>query len=104
MTVIGYGRWDRRDGADRDRLGQTALAFCRALRSESGVEDARFYWSGIDSLVVLTQADSADVITGTPSPAVARATFALADLARQTVSETWLDARVGEQTYRAAQG
>ena len=57
--VIGYGRWDRRDGADRDRLGQAALAFCRALRSETGVQDARFYWSGVDSLVVLTDAVSA---------------------------------------------
>lgn len=39
----------------------------------------------------------------TPDARNAKAVFALADLARQTVTETWVDARAGEEVYKASQ-
>jgi len=99
---IGILRWDRRDGADRDQLGKAALAFCRAMRSSDGVHSARFYWANPDTVVVLTEADSSEVLYRQASPDLARATFALADLARQTGTESLFDARVAEATFRAA--
>lgn len=100
---IGMSRWERREGADRDQLGRAALAYCRALRGSDGVHGARFYWANPDALVVLTEAESAAVLYRQASPEVARATFALADLARQTGAETLFDAKAAEAMYRAAQ-
>lgn len=101
---IGYSRWERRDGADRNALGNAALEYCRALRREDGVNDARFYWSGIDTLSILTHVQSTDALNRVHTPRAARATFALSDLARQTKAEVWLDAHVGEAMYNTAQG
>ena len=99
---IGISRWERRDGVDRDQLGKAALAFCRAMRGFDGVHNARFYWANPDTVVVLTEADSAEVLVRQASPDLARATFGLADLARQTGLESLFDARVAEATFRSA--
>ncbi len=101
---VGISRWERRDGTDRDQLGQAALAYCRAMRSFEGVHGARFYWANPDTVVVLTEVDSSEVLYRQASPDLARATFALADLARQTGAESLFDARTGEETFRAARG
>lgn len=99
---IGISRWERRDAADRDQLGRAALAFCKAQRLSDGVHSVRFYWANPDTVVVLTEVDSSDVLYRQASPDLARATFALADLARQTATESLFDARAGEATFRAA--
>lgn len=101
---VGFSRWERRDEADRNELGKAALEYCRALRSEDGVNDARFYWSGIDTLSILTYVQSTDALNRVHTARAARATFALSDLARQTRAETWIDAHVGEAMYNTAQG
>lgn len=100
---IGISRWERRDGADRDQLGKAALGFCRAMRGSDGVQNARFYWTNPDTVVVLTEADTSEILYRQASPEVTRATFVLADLARQTATETLFDARTAEATFRAAQ-
>lgn len=100
---IGFSRWERRDEADRNELALAALEYCRAMRAEEGVGEARFYWSGVDQLSVLAHVATADVLNRLASPRFARASFGLADLARQTESEVWLDAATGEAMYHAAQ-
>ena len=46
----------------------------------------------------------ADVLNRLTTPRLATATFALADLGKQTASETWFDAHVGAAMYAAAHG
>jgi hypothetical protein len=99
---IGYSRWERRDGADRDAFGLAALEYCRAMREENGVSDARFYWSGVDTVSLLAYVESADVLNRLTGTRFAAATFALADLGRQRAAEMWLDAHVGAAIYAAA--
>jgi hypothetical protein len=101
---VGYTRWERRDGADRNALAMAALEYCRAMREENGVSDARFYWSGVDTLSVLAHVESVDILNRLTTPRLAKASFALADLARQTTTEAWFDAHVGEAMYATAQG
>lgn len=38
-----------------------------------------------------------------PTSRNAKAIFALSDLARSTLNETWIDARVGEENYKLSQ-
>jgi hypothetical protein len=100
---VSYSRWDRRDAADRNAMGAAALDLCRAMRAMDGVDDARFYWSGTDSLVLLTHG-GAGTLSGPPSPQAAAANFALADLAHQTAAETWFDPSQGMEMYNRATG
>ncbi len=100
--ALGITRWERRDAAGREEVGNAALELCRALRHEEGIEDARFYWTGVDSLAVVATATSAEAITRVPSPAAARANFALANYARQTGAETWMDPRDGQMMWESA--
>ncbi len=94
--------WERRDGADREALGQAALAHCRVLRQTPGRRSARFYWSGPDTLVLVEDVESLDVPSEELADEDARTFFALADLARQTRQERWQDPGPGEVFYRLA--
>ncbi len=99
-------RVERRDGADRNELGHTALAFCRAVRSADGVHSSRFYWANADTIAIITESDAGAYGPGSgaeSTPEGARAGFALSDLARQLSTETLIDARAGEQNYKLAQ-
>jgi len=84
-------------------MAMAALEYCRAMRAEEGVSDARFYWSGVDELVILGYVDTADVLNRLASSRFARANFGLADLSRQTDAATWFDAAAGQALYDAAQ-
>jgi hypothetical protein len=98
--MIDVTHWERRSDADREALGKSALALTQAMRS-SGATDARFYWSGPDTVVV--QVDVGERMTeAPPSPEAARALFAMGDLARQSHRELWMAPRAGEQAYRSA--
>lgn len=68
------------------------------------VDRARFYWANPDTVVDLTEVDSSEVLYRQASPDLARATFALADLARHTWAESLFDAGTGEATFRTARG
>ncbi len=100
---VSYSRWDRRDAADRNAMGAAALDLCRAMRAMDGVADSRFYWTGTDSLVLLTHANGG-TLASPPSAQAAAANFALGDLARQTSAETWLDPSQGMEMYSRANG
>ena len=101
--AIGIQRWERRDAADRNDFAMAALGYCKAVRSQSGVADARFYWTGIDSLAILSTLTEPEAWSRPLTGGAAKATFALADLGHQTGTELWLDAGAGQAAWEAAQ-
>ena len=94
--------WERRDGADRNALGNTAYDFCRASRGVEGMRHCRFYWPNADTIVVLADAESAEVFDRPGTPELGKAAFVLADLARQVRDERWVEPREGVEAYRRA--
>ena len=100
MAVL-LSRWERRDGADREQLGIAAFALCRASRAQ-GAKACRFFWTGPDTVVILAEADTAHLFDDPAKPELAQAQFALADLARSTGTERWIDPRDGTTAYRTA--
>ena len=98
--TISVMHFERRDAADREELGKTAFALTQAMKTDDDVASARFYWVDADTIVIMV--DTATVSDTPPNTDVARAMFALSDLARQTRSERWLDPGAGERTYRSA--
>ena len=100
--AIQIGHWERRDGADREKLAMAALDLCRANRAVDGMRSVRFYWTGPDNIVLQSDAESFEVFDRPFGADSARAAFALSDLARATGSERWTDPRAGENVYRTA--
>ena len=99
------GRWERRDGADRDALGRAALAMCRNARSTEGVRDSRFYWVNADTVAIITDAEAGAWGPGSGARQTAdgaKALFAMSDIARSGPLETWVEARAGEETFQLA--
>jgi hypothetical protein len=94
--------WERRDGADREALGQAAFALCRATRQVDGVKSSRFFWTGPDQVVILSEANTMADFDQASKPDQAEAIFALSDLARATATERWIDPRDGTEAYRVA--
>lgn len=100
---LALTRFERRDGATRDDMGNAALEYCRAMRAAEPVQSARFYWVGVDQIVVLIGVEEARTIVYPPSGAAAKAFFTLADTARQLgPTEALIDAGAG--TKIAAMG
>lgn len=95
-------KWERRDGTDREAFGNAAFALCRAQRARPGVTRCRFFWTNSDEVAVLAEAESAQVFGEAPHPEMTSALFGLADIARQTATERWIDPRDGMAAYRAA--
>ena len=86
----------------RDQFAQTALELCRAAREQSGVNHSRYYWAGPNEIVIMTDAEPGAWGPGSanePSPRTARAMYGMADLARGTMFETWVDARAGQANF-----
>jgi hypothetical protein len=100
--AIQVSHWQRRDGADRNAFGQAAFDVCRATRAEEGVDDSRFYWVDPDTVVIQTTAKSAEVFGRDLGGELAGRFFALADLARQSRYEQWIDPRTGQASYEQA--
>lgn len=99
-------KYERFQGADRNDLALAALEVCRAAREADEVTSSRFYWIDPNEIAILIDAEPGAWGPGSaaqPSSRGASAMFALADLARNTVNETWMDARAGEETYNLAQ-
>ena len=101
--AIGIQRWERRDSTDRNEFAMAALAYCEAVRAQTGVEDARFYWTGVDTLAVMSTLSEPDAWSRPLTGGGAKATFGLADLGRQTGTELWLDAFAGQAAWESAQ-
>jgi hypothetical protein len=102
MTMIGTTYWTRRETAERALMGQAAFDVCKALRVAEGVDDARFYWSGPDTVVLQVHAATSEPITNPPTADAARTFFALADMANRERFELWIDPRVGLAQYEMA--
>ena len=99
-------KYERRDSANRNELGITALEVCRASRENPGVTSSLYYWINPDEIVILTDAEPGAWGQGSgnvPTPRSMKAMFALADLAKSTGNETWADARAGSETYKVTQ-
>ena len=101
MAII-VGRWERRDGADMEGLGNSAFAYCRAVKARKGVRSSRFFWVSPDQIVIQTEADSPQVFDEPPDADTGKALLALSDLARAVDSERWMDPRAAEAAYRSA--
>lgn len=96
---------ERFSGADRTELALAALEFCRAVNEVEGVDHSRFYWIDPNEIAILVEADQGAWgawSTHQPSRREAVAMFALADLARNTLSEVWGDAKAGQATFDLA--
>ena len=104
MPFVTVTHWNRRDTTDRAVLGQAAFDLCRAVKAADGVDDARFYWHGPDSVVVQMFSANSEVAQTPPSAEAGRAMFALADLAVRTRLEQWIDPRTGMENYAMAFG
>jgi hypothetical protein len=100
--AITVGRWERRDDADREALGNAAVAYCRAIKKQAGVRSSRFFWLTPDRIVIQSEADSQEVFDQPASGDAAKAVFALSDLARGYETERWMDPRDAEAVYRSA--
>lgn len=94
--------YDRRDAADRAAVGEAAFALCRAQRAQPGITSSRFFWAGADRIAMLAEAESMTVFDEPPQPELAKAVFDLADVARQTDTERWIDPRSGQEAYQTA--
>ena len=103
---IQFQVWERRDSADRNALGNAALDLCRANRAIEGIRSNRFYWSGADAVVFLTDGETAALNDLGDNAKItadqARAIFTLSDLAKATLSMRLAEPRAGEETYRRA--
>ncbi len=100
--AVTLTKWERREGTDREELGNAAFVLCREQRARPGVTGCRFFWTNPDEVAVLAEAESAQVFDEPPKPEMTRALFHLSDLARQTVTERWIDPRDGMEAYRTA--
>ena len=102
---MSYSRWERRDGAAREDLGRAVHAYCRAQRSfNAKVTGARYYWVDSGNTLAILIEGEPGFADFDPAPASALTTtqFAMHDVARQTASELWTDARLGLEAYERA--
>ena len=103
---LHVAKYQRFQSADRNALGLAALEFCRAARAADGVNNSRYFWIDPNEIAILTEAEPGAWGNGAahqPSARAAAAVFALADLAQNTMNETWSDARSGMETFELSQ-
>jgi hypothetical protein len=99
-------KFERRDSTDRNELGIKALEVCRSAKATAGVINSRFYWVNPDEIAIITDAEPGAWGQGSghgPEPRSVKALFALGDLAKNTSTEVWADARSGVETYNVSQ-
>ena len=103
MMPLHVGRWERRDGVDRDAFANAALAVCRNARATDGVRNSRFYWATIGQIAIPVGADAGAWGQGSgsgPTPEGGKAFFGISDVARVRSQEIWGEAGPGEEAYR----
>jgi hypothetical protein len=96
----------RSNGGEKGEGYATSRSEIRTSRGTSGVNNSRFYWVNPDEIAILTDAEPGAWGQGSgndPQPRSMKAMFSLSDLAKNTSSETWADARSGEETYKVSQ-
>lgn len=102
--AIQLSIWERRDGGNRETVGNMALELCRITRKREGINSARFYWAGPDEIVFVVEGEAAALETPAQADLAnyARVGFALADNARMTLNKRLIDPRAGVENYRVA--
>jgi hypothetical protein len=102
---LHVSKFERYSGADRDQLGDVALEWCRSARESEGVNSAKYYWVDPNQIAFVTDAEPGAWGPGAdaqPNARFVKAMFSLADLARNTSTETWVDARAGSNVRQVA--
>ena len=102
---VSYSRWERRDTTSREELGQAAIRLCRAQRTANAkVQAARYFWVDAGNTIVVLVEGEPGFADFNPEPEaeLARAQFALSDVARQVGSELWTDPRLGLDLFDRA--
>jgi hypothetical protein len=102
---LHVSKFERYSGANRDQLGIAALEWCRSARESEGVNSSRYYWIDPNQIAIVIDAEPGTWGTGSGAQPTARyikAMFSLADLARNTSTETWADARAGSDVRQLA--
>jgi len=105
VMPLHVSRFERYSDADRDQLGVAALEWCRSARESEGVTSCRYYWIDPNQIAIVTDAEPGAWGPGAapqPNARYVKAMFSLADLARNTSSETWADARAGSDVRQLA--
>ena len=97
--TIAVQKWTRRSDADREEFAMAALEYCKALKKEPGVQDARFYCPLMDTAAVLAYLDSPDMWNRMLGPHAAEAAFRMSDLGRETSNEVWFEARAAQDMW-----
>jgi len=93
--------WERRDNGDREVMGNSALELSRATRGKDGITSAKFYWYRADTVVLLTEGETAALDALPPVDSMAAA-LALADNAKGTLEMRLEEPRDALETYRSA--
>jgi hypothetical protein len=97
--------WERRDNGDRNVMGLAALALCREARKADGISSAKFYWGGTEDIVFLFEGEAPGI--GAPfasgdAAILGKATFDMADNAKQIRNYVLAGAKAGEDAYKAS--
>ena len=100
--TLQVSKWKVRDGSDLSEVGLAALAFCRAQRGRSQVDDGRYYWAHHGEIWILVEGQEEIVLTSNKSSESYAALYDLNELAVQSESVLLSDARSGLTTYEAA--
>jgi hypothetical protein len=99
--------WERRDNGNREIMANSALELCRIIRKREGITSSRFYWSGSEAVVFLTEGEAVALnaplagLEAVPAD-YTRLGFVLADNARQTLNMRLAEPRAADASYRAA--
>lgn len=100
---IGFSRYERRDGADRNELALTALELCRRQKANPKVRSARYYWHGASEIVFITDGEPGwNDYNPNPDPGMTKALFKIDSLARFVGQETWREAGLGTRDWERA--
>ena len=95
--------FERRDNASREEMANTALAICKGMKKVDGINSAKFYWSGLDNIVFLTEGTMEALNSGGGNnPDIIKLAFDLSDLTKQTMNILLAEPRAGEEAYRSA--
>ncbi len=100
--TLQVSKWKVRDGSDLSEVGLAALAFRRAQRGRTQVDDAKYYWAHPGEIWILVEGQEELVLTSNQTSESYAALYDLNELAVQSESVLLSDARSGVSTYEAA--
>jgi hypothetical protein len=98
--------WERRDNGNREGMGNASIELCRIVRKVKGITSCRFYWSGTEIIVSLTEGETAALndfgLSGDQLAKFNQLLFTLADNAKWTLNLRLVEPRDAVASYRSA--